>query len=396
MDSAFDTMPDRSGTGSLKWEKYAGRDILPMWVADMDLPSPPAVIEALRERAAHGVFGYTLPPAGCVEAVRDYLRAGHGLEVEARSLLWFPGLVPALNTAARAFAAPGETILTCTPVYPPFLSAPEDQERGLRAVPLRLEAGGYAFDFDAMEAAVTPSTRAFYLCNPHNPVGRVYRREELEALLAFCQRHDLVLVSDEIHCDLLLEEGARHVPTLALPGAAERTITLLAPSKTYNVPGLACSYLVAPDAKLRARFQRAARGMITEVNCMGYTGCEAAYRHGADWLGGLLRLLRANRDRLYAFVAERCPRLGLLPMEATYLAWLDVRELGLENAASHFEAHGLGLSDGAYFGTPGWLRLNFGCPAATLEEGLRRLEAGYRAAPRDETEPGRRSSPASA
>lgn len=380
MDFGFDQPPDRSGTGSLKWNKYAGRDILPMWVADMDLPSPLAVIEAVTARAAHGIFGYTLPTAGCIAAVRAYLQSSHGLAVEDRDLLWFPGLVPALNTAARAFAAPGEAILTCTPVYPPFLSAPEFQERALQTVPLRETAAGYAFDFEAMEAAVTPQTRAFYLCNPHNPVGRVYRRDELEAVLSFCQRHDLVLVSDEIHCDLLLDEGLRHLPTLALPGAAERTIALMAPSKTYNLPGLACSYIVAPDAKLRLRFQQASKGMITEVNCMGYTGCEAAYRDGAAWVEALLGLLRANRDRLYAFVRERCPRIRLCPMEATYLAWLDVRELGLEDPAWHFEEHGLGLSDGRFFGSEGWLRLNFGCPAVTLEDGLQRLEAGYRAA----------------
>jgi cystathionine beta-lyase len=166
----------------------------------------------------------------------------------------------------------------------------------------------------------------------------------------------------------------------ALPGAEEITVTLMAPSKTYNVPGLACSYIVVPDARLRSRFQRAAQGMITEVNCFGYTGCEAAYREGATWLAELLKLLRANRDQLYTFLGERCPQVVLRPMEATYLAWLDVRALGLARPAKHFEEHGLVLSDGSHFGTPGWLRLNFGCPPATLEDGLRRFEAGYRAA----------------
>lgn len=381
MDFGFDQVTDRSGTGSLKWNKYAGRDILPMWVADMDLASPPAVIEALQSRAGHGIFGYTQPTSGCVEAVRNYLAASHGLNVEGRELLWFPGLVPALNTAARAFAGREEAVLTCTPVYPPFLSAPEFQDRKLQTAPLKAcPERGYTFDFEAMDAVVDARTRVFYLCNPHNPVGRVYSREELQGVLEFCQRHDLVLVSDEIHCDLLLDNGVNHIPTLSLPGAAERTIALMAPSKTYNVPGLACSYIVAPDAKLRTRFQRASQGMITEVNCMGYAGCEAAYRGGAEWLGELLELLRTNRDRLYAFIAERCPKVRLQPMEATYLAWLDVRDLGLSDAPAHFEKHGIGLSDGAFFGTPGWLRLNFGCPASVLEDGLVRFEAGYRAA----------------
>ncbi|MFP4283638.1 MAG: MalY/PatB family protein [Opitutales bacterium] len=378
MQDAPPFQPDRAGTGSLKWEKYAGTDILPMWVADMDLPSPPTVIEALEARARHGIFGYTKPYEGVVSAVQDYLSRDHGLAVAPRELVWFPGLVPALNTAARAFAAEGEAVLTCTPVYPPFLSAPINQQRQLQAVPLREGPEGYAFDYDAMEAAVTPATKVFFLCNPMNPVGSVLRREEVERVLEFCQRHDLVLISDEIHCDLLLDEEISHTPALSLPGAAERTLALMAPSKTYNLPGLACSYLVVPDSSLRARFQRAAQGMITEVNCMGYTGCEAAYRHGGEWLADTLRLLRANRARLYAFIEEECPEVKLRPMQATYLAWLDVRALGLKDPAKHFENHGLGLSDGGMFGSPGWLRLNFGCPAALLEEGLRRFAAAYR------------------
>lgn len=380
MDFGFDSLPDRSGTGSLKWERYPGPGLLPMWVADMDLPSAPAIIEALQARVAHGVFGYTLPPTSCVEAVRDYLQRTHRLDVEERALLWFPGLVPALNTAARAFANPGETILTCTPVYPPFLTAPEYQDRRLQTVPLLDTPEGYRFDFDALEAAVTPRTRIYYLCNPHNPGGRVWRREELQCLVDFCHRHALVLISDEIHCDLLLNDGLMHIPTLSLPGAEAITVTLMAPSKTYNVPGLACSYIVVPNLNLRTRFQRAAQGMITEVNCFGYTGCEAAYRHGGAWLTAVLELLRANRDRIYAFIGARCPKLVLRPMEATYLAWFDARALGLDHPAKHFEKHGLVLSDGAFFGDPGWLRMNFGCPATTLEEGLRRLEVGYRTA----------------
>lgn len=375
-------MPDRSGTGSLKWERYRGTDVLPMWVADMDFPSPQPVVDALQARAGHAVFGYTLPDEGVVSVVRDYLRGEHGLETEKEDLLWFPGLVPALNAAARAFAKRGEGILSCTPVYPPFLSAPKFQERSLQTAMLRESEDGYRVDFEALEAAVTPDTRVFFLCNPHNPVGRAFSREELEGLLRFCERHDLIVVADEIHCDLLLD-GDEHVAFLSLPGARERSIALYAPSKTYNLAGLACSYIVAPNAELRNRFARAARGLITEVNAMGYTACEAAYRSGGDWLQALRALLRRNRDRVYAVVGEDLPKLRLRPMNATYLAWLDVRALGLEQPATHFEEHGVGLSDGALFGTPGWLRLNFGCPPGILEEGLRRLKSGYDAALKD-------------
>lgn len=380
MNKAFINLPDRSGTGSLKWEKYVGRDILPMWVADMDLPSPPAVVEALRARVDHGVFGYTLPNEDVVSSVRTYLASYHGLEIEPQELLWFPGLVPALNTAARAFAEEGGAVLTCTPVYPPFLSAPENQARVVQTVPLVLADGRYTFDFEGLEAAVTPDTKLFYLCNPHNPVGRVFSRGELETLLRFCGKHDLIVISDEIHCDLILDEGLKHVSFLGLPGARERAVGLYAPSKTYNLPGLACSYIVAPDRQLRARFQKAARGMITEVNCMGYTGCAAAYRHGAEWLEAVRGLLRINRDSLYAFLATECPEIQIQPMEATYLAWMDMRALELKDPVAHFEAHGLGLSDGSFFGHAGFLRINLGCPVVTMEEGLKRLKRGYDAA----------------
>ncbi len=383
MDFDFETHIDRRNTGSLKWMKYGQRDVLPFWLADMDFPSPPAVMDALRKRIDHGVFGYTIPAPEFEQPVLRYLKTSLGVESSASELIWMPGLVPALNTAARAFAGPGEAIMTATPVYPPFLTAPDFQDRRLISVLLRerTEDGRYTFDFSAMEAAVTPDTRAFYLCNPHNPVGRIYSREELVSLLDFCEKHDLVLVSDEIHCDLLLDPKQAHLATLTLgERARQRTVALYAPSKTYNLPGLACSYIVIPDAKLRGRFKAAARGMITEVNCMGYTACAAAYEKGGAWLSALLEQLRANRDRLSAFVHSECPRLRMTPLDATYLAWLDARDLDLENPASHFEAHGLGLGDGVNFGTPGWLRFTIACAPSLLEEALKRLKVGYDAA----------------
>jgi len=378
MHHDFESRIDRSGTGSLKWDKYQGRDILPLWVADMDFRSPPCVDEALRARIDHGVYGYTIPYTEVEDAVLDYLKRDHGVVAEREWLVWMPGLVPALNTAARAFAEPGESVMTCSPVYPPFLSAPEWQGRELIEVPLAEHNGRFSFDFAAMERAVRPGTRFFILCNPHNPVGRVYTRAELDELAAFCQRHDLVLVSDEIHCDLILDARCRHIPALALDSpVAARSVTLMAPSKTYNLPGLACSFIIIPDAGLRNRFKRAARGMITEVNAFGYAACAAAYRGGAPWLRDLLEVLRANRDLLQGAVREHMPLLRMIDMEATYLAWIDVRGLGLENAPVFFEEHGVGLSDGAFFGAPGWLRVNFGCPRAVLAEGIARMRRAY-------------------
>jgi cystathionine beta-lyase len=374
----FETILDRAGTGSLKWEKNTGPGVLSFWLADMDFTSPPEIVEAVQKRAAHGIFGYTIPAPEYEEPVLAYLRNQHKIEATAEDLVWMPGLVPALNTAARAFCGPNETVMTCIPVYPPFLSAPNYQERILCTAPLRvMEDGRYTFDFEAMEAAITPEVKVFYLCSPHNPVGRTWSREELVAVLDFCERHDLILVSDEIHCDLLLDDAPHHASLALSEKAKERTVALYAPSKTWNLPGLACSFIVIQDAKLRNRFKRAARGMITEVNCVGYTACAAAYTQGGPWLQQLLAVLRANRDRLAAFVTAECPKISMTPIESTYLAWLDVRALGLEAPMSHFQQHGISLGDGANFGTPGWVRLTLACPPTLLEEGLKALKRGY-------------------
>ena len=378
MSFDFDTVPDRVGTGSLKWDKYAGRDVIPLWVADMDFRSPPAVVDALRARAEHGVFGYTVPYTEVVQETLAYLQRAHGLEASPDWLVWLPGLVPALNVACRAFGEPGDEVLTCTPVYPPFLSAPGFSDRKRVTVPLLSNGSGWDVDWEGLERAVTPHTRLFILCQPHNPVGRVWREEELARLVDFCEEHELILCSDEIHCDLILDD-VPHVPTLSLGlSAHQRTITMLSPSKTYNLPGLACAYAVIPDDGVRAAFKRAARGIITEVNAFGYTGCAAAYQHGEPWRQELLNYLRGNRDLVYRFAAERLPGVKLQPMEATYLAWLDVRGLELDNPVKFFEDAGVGLSNGNDFGAPGFVRLNFGCPRARLLEGLERMARALR------------------
>lgn len=369
----FDRAPDRQNTGSLKWDRYRGCDVLPFWVADMDFPSSPEIVAALRARAEHGVFGYTIPYEEATQEVLAYLQRRHGIEAQPHWLVWMPGLVPALNLICRAFGESGDGVMTNTPVYPPFLSAPVFQDRKRIAVPLRLEGERWLMDWEGLERSVTKDTRLFFLCHPHNPVGRVWRRDELEQLLDFCERHDLILVSDEIHCDLILDK-VPWTPTLALgERAAQRTITLHAPSKTYNIPGLSCAYAVIPDDGLRTTFKRAIRGIITEINAFGYAGCAAAYRHGEPWRQDVLAYLRGNRDLVYAFVKERMPVIRIQPMEATYLAWLDVRELKLEQPHRFFEEAGVGLSNGADFGAPGFLRLNFGCPRRQLELGLERM-----------------------
>lgn len=376
----FDNCPERQGYGSLKWDKYKGRDILPLWVADMDFHSAPEIVDALQARLDHGVFGYTIPYEAPVEAVLHYLEREHGYAARAGWLNFLPGLVPAINLCCHAFCQPGDSVMTATPVYPPFLTAPDYAQRELIKVPLCLnEADQWTLDFAAMEAAVRPNTKLFVLCSPHNPVGRVFSRGELTRLGEFCQRHDLVLISDEIHCDLIFDSGAKHIVTATLDEhLAQRTVTLMAPSKTYNLPGLACAFSVIENSELRARFQKTIRGIITEVNCFGYAGCAAAYQHGEPWRQALLAYLRDNYQRVFDFVRDELPGVTFRPMQATYLAWLDVSGLGLDDPPGHFEKHGVGLSDGRPFDGPQHLRLNFGCPRSRLTEALERMAAAVR------------------
>lgn len=378
----FDTPPNRSGTDSQKWQKYAGKNILPMWVADMDFLSAPAILDALHQRVEEGIFGYARPVKSTVDAIVEAMESRYGWKIDPSWLVWLPGLVVGLNVTAQAFAEPGDEVLTLAPVYPPFMTAPKNSGRRSVTVPWSLQNGTWTIDWAALEAAVTPRTKLFFLCNPHNPIARVWRREELVRLGEFCVRHNLVLCSDEIHCDLILDPALPHIPTSVLnPEIAARTITLMAPSKTYNVPGLGTSLAIIPDAQLRARFVRATAGIVAEVTCLGFTACEAAYRHCEPWRQDLLAALRGNRDFMLDFLARELPSVRVEgPIEATYLAWLNVSALGLADPIAHFEQHGVGLSDGAFFGAPkgSHVRINFGCPRSTLAEGLRRMKAALR------------------
>ena len=374
----FDAPVDRTGTDSQKWQKFAGRDVLPLWVADMDFKSPPAIIAALHRRVEHGVFGYARPVKSTVEAFVTAMAQRYAWKIDPAWIVWLPGLVVGLNVTAQAFAQPGEEVLTLSPVYPPFMSAPKNSAHVPVTVPWARGNGTWAIDWDALDHAVTPKTRLFFLCNPHNPLARVWRRDELAQLAGFCERHNLVLCSDEIHCDLILDPALPHLPTSLLsPEIAARTVTLMAPSKTYNVPGLGTSIAIIPDAARRARFIRAAAGIVAEVTTLGFAACEAAYRDGEEWRQALLAYLRGNRDYLLDAFQRELPVVQVVaPVEATYLMWLNVSALGLGNPAAHFEKHGLGVSDGVMFGAAKGthVRINFGCPRATLVEAVRRMK----------------------
>ncbi|MGD9869744.1 MAG: MalY/PatB family protein, partial [Thauera sp.] len=347
------------------------------WVADMDFAAPPAVLDALHRRIDHGVFGYTDAWPSLIDAVIEGLQRDHGWIIDPDWLVWLPGVVAGFNLACTLAGEPGDGVLTATPVYPPFLTAPANTDRVLQRVELVLRDGRWQWDWDALEAACTPSTRLLLLCSPHNPVGRVFDADELLRLADFAARHDLIVCSDEIHCGLVLDVERPHRPLAALDEAtARRTITLMAPSKTWNIPALYCAFAIIPDPALRRRYRHAMRGVVPHVNVLGMVAAEAAYRDGDAWRQALLDYLRANRARLADAIA-RLPGLSMTVPEATYLAWIDCREMmaarGVADPVAFFEAAGVGLSDGAAFGAPGFLRLNFGCPRATLDQALERM-----------------------
>jgi cystathionine beta-lyase len=346
----------------------------------MDFQSPEPVIRALRERVEHGVYGYGFEEPEFAEVFVDRLQKRHGWKVSPEAVVLIPGVIPGFNVACRALTQPGDGLLMQLPVYPPILRSPGNHGLTRDEAPLgRDRDGRYVADLDAFRAAIHARTRAFILCNPHNPVGRVFTRDELSGMAQICLERDLPIIADEIHSDLLYQ-GQRHVPMASLaPEVEQRTITLMAPSKTFNLAGLKISVAVIPNASLRERFM-AARGDYVQasVNIMGYVAALAAYRDGQPWLDELLRYLEANRDFLADYVRRRLPGVTMTPPEGTYLAWLDCRNAG-PAAADPFtfvlERAKVALNDGALFGRggQGFVRLNFGSPRALLTEGLERM-----------------------
>lgn len=376
----FDQSPNRRNTDSLKWQRYGAA--LPLWVADMDFSSPEPVIAALQERVTHGVFGYGAPPDALTETILTRLAELYSWTVTPEQIVYLPGLVCGLNIACRAVGESGDAVVVQTPVYPPFLSAPAQQDRQLLTVELNRERHGeqlfYTFDDAAFTAAITPRTRLFILCHPHNPVGRAFDNAELSRLAAICERYDLTICSDEIHCDLLLD-GRRHTPFATLsPELAQRCITLLAPSKTYNIAGLGASFAIIQNPQLRRRFKQVMRGIVPDVNILALHAALAAYQHGGEWLRELLDYLAANRDYAVDYIAQHLPGIRATAPEATYLLWLDCRDTSITgNPHEFFLQHAaVALNDGATFGPggKGFVRLNFGCSRTMLSEGLARMQ----------------------
>lgn len=374
----FDAIIDRRHSDSSKWRKY-GADVLPLWVADTDFVSPEPVRRALHERIAHGVFGYGTELPEFNETVVELLYKRYNWRVLPEALVLLPGVIAGFNLACRAVTMPGDGVLIQTPVYPPMLRAPANAGLSRDEVALTHQADGlYGVDFDAFEAAITDRTRLFLLCNPHNPVGRVFARRELTRMAEVCLRHHLVICADEIHCDLVYQ-GHPHLPIASLaPEIAEHTITLMAPSKTYNLAGLKCAFAIIPNAALREQFLAACVDLVSTANVLGYAAALAAYRDGQPWLDQMLRYLERNRDCIRQYVDAHLPSITMGTPEGTYLAWLDCRQAGIpsNDPYTFFLAHAkVALNAGDTFGPggKGFVRLNFGCRRATLVQALDRM-----------------------
>lgn len=377
----FDASPDRRNTESDKWRKYP-EGVLPLWVADMDFVSPEPVRQALRERVEHGIYGYPQDSVELQEQIVARMADQYDWHIQVEDILLLPGVIRGFNLAAHIVKANGGgEVLLQPPVYPPLRSAPANAGLNREELPLVQDGNGaYAIDFSAFQQTIRDQTRLFLLCNPHNPVGRVFTREELACIAEICLRRGVIICSDEIHCDLVYS-GNRHIPIASLdPEIARNTITLMAPSKTYNIAGLNFSFAIIQDPELRRQYRRVYQGLISGPNIFGMVAALAAYRYGQEWLVQVKEYLQANRDYLVQFICDQLPGIRIAPPEGTFLAWLDCRETGLIDPYQFFlEKARVALNDGLTFGEDGrgFVRLNFGCSRSVLEEALNRMKAAF-------------------
>ena len=382
--------PDRHDTGAEKWDRYQGRttatgkEILPFWVADMDFQSPDVVLDAIRKRTDHAVFGYTHETPGFASTLTTHLREQHNWQIDPSWVIGVPGIVTGLSITARLLSQPGDGILTLTPVYQPFLFLPKLAERRSVRVPLHADvtAQRWTIDWELLEAALTPDVKIFWLCHPHNPTGKVFTREELLRIADLCEKHGVTVVSDEIWDDLILD-GSNHIPFASLDHpVARRSITFVAASKTWNIAGLGCAAAIVPNKDLRHQWRQAGGGLVPLVNPLGYAASEAAWKDGDAWRQKLLNVLKYNKQCAVRAIQD-IPGVSCIPPQATYLLWIDcnewiARQPPDRNQPQHVcEEAGIGPSNGPEFGGSGYLRLNFGCPPALLQEGLERLRDAF-------------------
>lgn len=376
----FDQVIPRRGTDSYKWDSAGSPDVLPMWVADMDFRTAPAIVDALRRRVEHGIFGYTRVPDSYYEAVTGWFARRHGWAIDRGWMLYTSGVVPAISAVIKALTRPGDKVLVQTPVYNCFFSSIRNNGCGMVASPLVPVGNTYVMDYDDLEQKLSdPQVKVMLLCNPHNPVGRVWKREELVRLGDMCIRHGVTVVSDEIHCELVFP-GHRYTPFASISEKfLQHSVTCLSPSKAFNIAGLQIANIVCIDAALRAKIDRAINdNEVCDVNPFGVIATQAAYNEGEEWLDQLIGYLHANYLYMQDFCSENLPQFPLTTLEGTYLVWMDCRTLDLpsEELERRLVAEaGLWLNAGTMYGAEGegFMRWNIACPRTTLVEGLKRF-----------------------
>lgn len=367
----FELSINREDTGSIKWEKY-NSDIIPMWVADMEFATAPEIITAMKQRLDHPILGYTQATSELTSTVTNYLVNRHKWTIDPEWLSWVPGVVPGV-AACTNMIEPDEEVLVFTPVYHPLLIIPNKYNRPRVDVPLSYVDSRWSIDFDAFEKAITKQSRMLLLCSPHNPVGTIFTAQELRRVVEICAEHNILLVSDEIHCDLVLHASNKHLPTgLIADDLGKHVITLMSPSKTFNLAGANCSFAIIPDPEVRKQFDDQCMFTVPIVPTLSYTATQAAFTHGWDWHQQLIDHLRGNLAYLRDEIAAM-PYLWMDDIEATYLAWINTRDLPVDDACEFLLKAGVGLSPGAQFGDGNYQRLNFACSRAQLKTGIDRI-----------------------
>ncbi|MCR8922212.1 PatB family C-S lyase [Dasania sp. GY-MA-18] len=370
----FDRSPDRKSSGAMKWNHY-DEALLPLWVADSDFKCAQPIIDVLQQAVAQGTYGYHLPSRSANAAVTTWLQRRHGWVIEDDWLVWLPGVVSAFNVACCAYSQPGDKVLVQLPNYKPLRLSPGINQRELAPIATVNVAGRWQLDLDDLERqAADPRSRLLLLCNPMNPCGSVLTAAELQRIASICLKHNVILCSDEIHCDLILNPDEQHIPAGSLPNIGEQSITIMAANKTFNVAGLSSAFAIIPDKKQRLRFQKTAMGIVPWANYMGVLATEAAFTLCDDWYQAQLNYLRGNRD----YLAQQFAQLAgfeYQPAAATFLAWVDASGLGVSDVQAYMMAKGLAPSPGSDFGWGQFTRINFACPRKHLEQAIARLQS---------------------
>ena len=383
----FDEIVPREGTNCLKYDArerfFGSKDVLPLWVADMDFKTPDFIVEAIKKRAEHEIFGYTFRSDSYYNSIIGWMKRRHNWDIRRDWISFSPGVVAGLTFAIEAFSKPGDGVIVQPPVYFPFFDCVKGTKRKMVENPMKIENDRYTFDFEDLKAKIDKKTKLLLLCNPQNPGGMVFTKEELTELAAICLENKIMVISDEIHSDLIFE-GHKHIPFASLSeDIAQNCMVSMAPSKTFNIAGFSSSIVIIPNKTKFARYERAIGvGHLHMGNIFGTVAMEAAYNSGEEWLNQMLEYLWDNYKVLEEFFKTKLPKVKVMRPEATYLIWLDFREYGMKNAELMkftVENAKVGLNDGGRFGTggDGWLRINIGCPRSVLEEGLTRLANAF-------------------